>query len=260
MLTAMVAAALVVGVSSFAFKSFTDTKQSFRMARVKSLMATIELQVRRRALQPEAYQGCTTPASCRVSADYFFDLARHPVAGCKDSECAINLTGITLDPGTKTFRAEVNYTGGDIHPKAIQIAVTVPTELLQANNFHCGRLDPARPIFTGFDAVTNAPICVGFNQCAAEEFAHGLNLATRNLACKRLPPLVNCGGERMISSFDWRGGAVEHTCGILPEPPYSPEITVNREVAAVVTVPVFTTPPTNCDPGAIERGDACSAP
>ena len=225
LLTAIFVSAIVgVGVVS-AYNRFNDTKDSFRISRMHNLMGAVESQVRGRALQPEAYTGCTSgAATCRVNTAFFDDLVHQSVVGavCPRAmpKCGIILKLLPFVASSGTFLAEVRYEGLEVKPKPISIAVQVPTEILQVDIFSCGAMNPDLPAFASFDS-TGAPVCKGFNTCGTGEFVAGVNATSHTVRCKRLPSQVSCPSQQLISNLNWGGDSLTVSCAGLPDPPYT---------------------------------------
>lgn len=230
-LSAIVLMAVVFIASVTAVRRFGDTKEGFRIARVRSLMEAVESQVRARTLEPEAYLGCTGGgAGCHVNETFFADLKRIPVSGaaCPAAvpKCGVLLNITGLDLATKTFHASVAYEGTEVKPKAIALAAKVPVEVLQTDVFQCGLIDPDRPVFAGFDAA-GAPVCKGFNACGPGEYVRQIHASSRTLSCKALPATASCGAQQMISGLQFTGSSLTHSCADLPAPPYdNPTVTL----------------------------------
>jgi hypothetical protein len=224
MLTAMVVATMVVWGAASAFHRFGDTKESFRAARIKSLMSVLEAQVRNRARQPEAYTGCANGSGCAVNPNFFADIQHQVISGAacppEQAKCGILLSLQPFQAATSTFQAAISYEGKETKPKPLSLSINVPLEVLQADVFRCGLLNPNLPVFTGFTASTGAPICKGFNTCGAGQFASGVNVSSRTLKCKSLPSALRCSMPQMVSSLGWSGDALSVGCSDRPDPPY----------------------------------------
>jgi hypothetical protein len=224
MLTAMIVAAMVVVGATSAYHRFGDTKDSFRTSRIKSLMTVLEAQVRNRARQPEAYTGCVAGAGCETNPNFFADIQHEIISGAVcppgQPQCGIVLTLKPFQASTFTFQAVISYEGKEIKPKPLSVSVVVPLEVLQADVFSCGLLNPDLPVFTGFTRLSGQPICKGFNSCGAGQFVSGVNVSTRTLKCKPLPSTLSCSPPQMVSSLVWAGDALSVSCSDRPDPPF----------------------------------------
>lgn len=223
-ITSIILLAMVSAASITAVRRFGDTKESFRMARVRSLMRSVEAQVLARVLDPGAYLGCTGAATgCHVNEAFFADLLRvsMPGAVCPSTlpKCGVSFSISGLNLATKTFHGTVAYEGNEVKPKPIVIAAKVPLEVLQTDVFQCGLLDPERPVFTGFDSA-GAPICKGFNSCGLGEYVRQINVNTRTLTCRSLPSNVSCGSQQMIANLQFTGSTLNHACADRPDPEF----------------------------------------
>ena len=241
MLTAMVVTGAVMLAASAAYQKFGDTRDAFRDSRVKNLVAAVETQVRRRALQPEAYSGCSAASgseNCRLNEGFFADIRQQNIPGatCLPGvrQCGVVISQMAFQPASRLLRAEILYAGTEVRVKPVSVEVNVPLEILQADIFHCGTIDKSKPVFAGFDSQ-GKPICQGFNECGPGQFVHEVNVSGRSLACKPLPGRVTCGAQQMISTFDWQGNALHTACSGLPDPPYAPTIQVTNTTASTVT-------------------------
>jgi len=236
-LSSIMMAGIVAGAATVAYKNFNNTYSSTRVARIKAKQAIVEAQVRRRALQPDAYVECNSSnlATCRVNTDYFSDLGGQQVVGSrcngKTSVCGVVATNIKINPGTRVFSADVAYEGSEVKLKPLTVQLEVPIEVLQAPRFHCGEKDKTKPIFTGFDSA-GAPICEGFNACRTGEFVKGIDVSKRKLICQPLPTNVSCPAENMLTALKWNGGAIDANCGTMPEPPFTSRL-ATRQIASV---------------------------
>lgn len=244
-LAGMLGSMLVAGSAIVAYKNFNVTNDSLRVARVKSMIAVVEAQIRRRALQPEAYMGCTSNGTidCEINPAFFSDLVSRPVVGARcatpGAGCGIQVSGISLVKATREFRAQISYAGKDARLKPTQVSIIVPVEILQEESFNCGALDPARPLFVGFDAA-GRPDCRGFNACGPNQYVSGINVADHSVSCTDLPASVACAGGELFDNFNWAGGAIVHHCRPLADPPFRSALVVRRSVTGP---PPDTTPP-----------------
>ncbi|RZA03600.1 MAG: hypothetical protein EOP11_15970 [Proteobacteria bacterium] len=218
---------LLVAAAGSAYRNFVMTADSFRVARVKNLMSGVEAQARVLSQQPEAYVNCNSnsTADCSLNAGFFSELSLRiiPGADCPGGvgTCGITLTNLAYDASHKVFTGLVTYQGREIAVKPIPISQTIPVEVLQMDNFHCGERDKDRPIFTGFDSSSGAPICVGFPACPNGYYAGDMAVSGHNLTCKPLPPTASCGGESYFSSLGWGGsGPLNTSCAPTEPPPF----------------------------------------
>ena len=248
MLAGILGSMLVAGSAVVAYKNYGVTQDSVRVARVKNMVTVVEAQLRRRALQPEAYVGCDSQHgldNCVINPAYFSDLALRPVTGAKcptpGTPCGIRVTGVSLLKPAREFRATIAYDGGDANLKPVAVSIVVPVEVLQDENFNCGAVDPTKPIFAGFDA-NGKPDCQGFNSCAAGQFISAIDVASHTVTCSPLPANAACSGEQMFSLFNWNGsGSAQTQCVGLPDPPFRSNLETRRPAQAP---PPNMTPPT----------------
>ncbi|RZA03601.1 MAG: hypothetical protein EOP11_15975, partial [Proteobacteria bacterium] len=147
LLAAGITMGLVVAGAGSAYRNFVMTADSFRSARVKNLMSGVEAQARVLSQQPEAYVNCNSngAAACALNTGFFSELSLRiiPGADCAGGvgTCGITLTNLGYDPNSKTFTGLVTYQGREIAIKPISISQTIPIEVLQMDNFHCGERD-----------------------------------------------------------------------------------------------------------------------
>ena len=248
MLAGILGSMLVAGSAVVAYKNYGVTQDSVRVARVKSMMTVVEAQLRRRALQPEAYVGCDSEnglANCNINSAYFADLTLRPVTGARCASpgtgCGIRVTNLALLKPSREFRALISYDGRDATLKPVAVSIVVPAEVLQDESFNCGAIDAAKPIFTGFDA-SGKPICLGFNGCAPSEFISAIDVANHTVTCSPLPANAACSGQQMFANFHWNGsGTVQTNCVGLADPPFASNLRTRRSAQAP---PPNTTPPT----------------
>jgi hypothetical protein len=241
-LSSIVMAGLVAGAATVAYRNFSTTYSSTRVGRVKAKQTVVEAQVRRRALQPEAYLDCNSAglAACKVNQAYFSDLGNQNVAGarCDDKRavCGVTVRSLNFAPGTRTFSAEVAYAGSEANVKPVQVRLEIPLEVLQAPRFHCGEKDKTKPIFVGFRDGTGEPICEGFNACPVGKFVKGVDVSKRTLICQDLPQNVACGEQSMFTRLGWQGHSVDYDCSPLPEPPFTSNLTTRALASTTETV------------------------
>lgn len=241
----MVMAGLVAGAATVAYRNFSGTYSSTRVSRIKAKQTIVEAQVRRRALQPEAYLDCNSDnfSSCRVNPAYFADLGNQNVAGARCdgaiSACGVAVNNPQFTPATHLFTASISYSGSEVMVKPVAISMEIPVEVLQAPRFHCGEKDKAKPIFVGFKNDTGEPICEGFNACPVGQFVRGVDLSKRTLICQDLPRNISCGEQSMFTRLGWQGHSVDYDCSPLPDPPFVSNL--RTRVLASVTQPVTTT-------------------
>jgi hypothetical protein len=239
-LSSIVMAGLVAGAATVAYRNFSTTYSSTRVGRVKAKQTVVEAQVRRRALQPEAYLDCNSPgiASCKVNPAYFSDLGNQSVAGarCDDRSaiCGVTVRSLNFTPSTRIFSAEVAYGGREANVKPTQVRLEIPFEVLQSPKFNCGDKDKTKPIFVGFREGTGEPICEGFNSCPIGQFVKGVDVSKRTLICQDLPRNIACGEQSMFTHLGWVGHAVDYDCSPLPDPPFTSNL--NTRVLASVRV------------------------
>jgi hypothetical protein len=256
-LSSMVMAGIVAGAATVAYRNFNGTYSSTRVGRIKAKQSIVEAQVRRRALQPEAYLDCSTAgiSACRVNEAYFSDLASQNVTGArcddKTAACGVAARNFAFSPATRLFTADVAYSGAEVNLKPMRVSLEIPLEVLQAPKFHCGEKDKTKPIFVGFRDGTGEPICEGFNACPIGQFVKGVDVSKRTLICQDLPRNIACGEQSMFTRLGWRGHSVDYDCSPLPDPPFVSNL--RTRVLASVTQPVtntetVTTTNTSTDP------------
>jgi hypothetical protein len=252
MIASMLASVLVVGASAVAFRNYNINHDSVRVARIKNLMNFVDLQVRRRALQPEGYVNCNSAVgtgNCAVAVGFFTDLDRNvPGAKCAGgpNTCGVRVENTALDTVNRIFTARITYYGNDAKLKPIDVSIRVPTEILQSTNFTC---PGDRPFFSGFLA-SGAPDCQPFltngtyqgNQCIAGHFVRRINVSARTVECSPLPPVVQCGDQNAekFRTLTWVNGVPSFTCRGLDTPPFTQYR--NFRIPGTAPPPVINTP------------------
>jgi hypothetical protein len=230
MIASMIASVLVVGAASVAYKNYNVNHDSVRIARIRNLMNVVEVQLRRRALQPEAYN-CPVNSSvsnCTLNPTLFDDIRDQQVTGAKGSDgkicpsCGVHVD-VYLGASVRQFRGVISYNGADARIKPIDFTMTIPTEVMQSPVIRCGTINNGlTPIFAGFNA-DGSPNCQGFanNTCPAGTFLKYVNVSGRAVQCEPLPPPVSCNSDQKFVTFNWVGGNIQYSCNDLQDPPFT---------------------------------------
>lgn len=222
---ALLAAGGMMGLLLFVTSANQVSDQARYVARIKAIQTLTELRLKTLAMQPAFYSGCNSSSgssSCQIVASRLdpYRLIRVPGAKCAAgvTQCGIALENEAFNGSARVFTATLKYTGEKPVIAPVQVRVEVPEDLLQAQNYDCGAMNPEAPIFTGFDSA-GKPICRGLAPCGDGQFISGINPESLAPVCKTIPNSVGCSANQFIGSISWSGGGnIQVTCTSRKDP------------------------------------------
>jgi hypothetical protein len=193
-LTAMTLA-VFIGVQSLV-SSFDRKAQ---ILRVKNQQSYLESRVRTLVNSPAAFAGLQ-------KLKLFGSLCANA-----NGDCALLLENLNFDSAQRVFTARIRFTG-DASIAPADVRIQVPDEIFQSAASTCSARNPAQPILRGFDA-TGRTLCRGIQNCGSGFYMTGVNPATAQPICARLPMGgVSCEDGAFIGDFRWTGTSVSINC------------------------------------------------
>lgn len=272
--------------------------KTVKVSRIRAFISTAELQLRSQLSHPASFEGCTGfvgASSCRIRTSILSRYRVLPVPGTACSTVAsgcglillrnyggnpmpIDFTQPYAHGDTNSAREAIDfafyfrYTGTDASIKDTQVTASVPFDLLQEAQLDCGRLDPERPIFAGYDS-SGRVICRALpTDCPPGQFLNEINQNTLQLTCNTFQSSdVQCDISQFIATFKWDSGNIfSSSCEprrspfvafpvtTPPAPPVVPTPTPSPTPSPTPTVAPTPTP-TPTPPKCVKnKGQACS--
>lgn len=241
--------------------------KTVKISRIRAFISTAELQLRSQLSHPASFDGCTGvvgASSCHIRTNILSKYRMLPVPGtaCSTvaSGCGLILlrnqggNPVPIDFAQPYAYGEVNspreamdfafyfrYTGTDAAIKDTPVTASVPFDLLQEAQLDCGRLDPARPLFAGYDSSGRA-ICRRLPaDCPPGQFLNEVNQNTLELTCNTIQSAdIQCDLAEFVASFKWDSGNIfSSSC----EPRRSPFVAFPATILTPTPTPTVTPTP-----------------
>lgn len=269
-------AAGMVAILGVAVQEITKAHlQSIKVARVRSFIATVELQLRAELSHPASYQSCDAlsgASSCRIRSKVLTKFRLLPVPGtaCAHASAGCGLVLMrnnagtaeaidfanpyafgTLNSGREAVDYEffLRYSGSDAAIMDTPVSVAISYDLLQESQLDCARIDSAKPFFAGFDNNGRA-ICRPLpNDCLPGEFLNEVDSGTMQTTCNRIQSSdIHCDVTQFVASFSWEKGNVLQSSCVDRRDPFDvfamgPAVTLPLPTPTPTPTPVMPPPP-----------------